>query len=106
MDCRATAAQIREKVVRRTLGGIAGGLPGGSAGIATGAAVTFTSTCALRHAADQLYAQGRALSAADLNALFTRFRSDAVTIFSRVEARVGELARAGSLDRLLRTVTR
>jgi tellurite resistance protein/uncharacterized protein (DUF697 family) len=104
------AAQVLEKVVRRTFGGLAGsllgGLLGGGAGIATGAAVTFASTYALGHAADQYYAQGRSLSSADLKALFTRFRTDAVTIFPRVEARIGELARGRSLDQLLRTVTR
>jgi len=104
------AAQVLEKVVRRAFGGIAGGLlgglVGGSAGIATGAAVTFASSYALGHAADQYYAQGRTLSADDLKALFTRFRADAVTIFPRVEARIGELARGRSLDSLLRTVTR
>jgi len=104
------AAQVLEKVVRRAFGGIAGGLLGGllggSAGMASGAAVTFASTYALGHAADQYYAQGRSLSSADLKALFTRFRGDAVTIFPRVEARIGELARGRSLDGLLRTVTR
>lgn len=104
------AAQVLEKVVRRTFGGLAGGLLGGllggGAGLATGAAVTFASTYALGHAADQYYSQGRSLSSADLKALFTRFRSDAVTIFPRVEARVGELARGRSLDGLLRNVTR
>ena len=104
------AAQVLEKVVRRALGGLAGGILGGllgsSAGIASGAAVTFASTYALGHAADQYYAQGRSLSSTDLRALFTRFRVDAVTIFPRVEARVGELARGRSLDSLLRTVTR
>ncbi len=104
------AAQVLEKVVRRTFGSIAGGLLGGllggSAGIATGAAVTFASTYALGHAAEQYYAQGRSLSSADLKALFTRFRADAVTIFPQVEARVGALARGHSLDSVLRTVTR
>ncbi len=104
------AAQVLEKVVRRTFGGLAGGLLGGllggSAGVASGAAVTFASTYALGHAADQYYAQGRSLSSADLKALFTRFRTDAVTIFPRVEARISELARGRSLDGLLRTVTR
>ncbi len=104
------AAQVLEKVVRRTFGGMAGGLLGGllggSAGIASGAAVTFASTYALGHAADQYYAQGRSLSSVDVKALFTRFRADAVTMFPRVEARVGELARGRSLDSLLRTVTR
>ena len=104
------AAQVLEKVVRRTFGGIAGGLLGGllggSAGIASGAAVTFASTYALGHAADQYYAQGRSLSSADLKALFMRFRADAVTMFPRVEARIGELARGRSLDGLLRTITR
>ncbi len=104
------AAQVLEKVVRRTFGGLAGGLLGGllggGAGIASGAAVTFASTYALGHAADQYYAQGRSLSTSDLKALFTKLRTDAVTIFPRVEARVGELARGRSLDGLLRTVTR
>lgn len=104
------AAQVLEKVLRRTFGGIAGGLLGGflggSAGIASGAAVTFASSYALGHAADQYYAQGRSLSSTDLRALFTKFRADAVSIFPRVQARVAELARGRSLDGLLRTVTR
>lgn len=104
------AAQVLEKVVRRTFGGMAGGLlgglVGGGVGIASGAAVTFTGTYAIGHAADQYYAQERSLSSADLKALFTRLRTDAVTIFPRVEARIGELARGRSLDSLLRTVTR
>ncbi|WP_411279140.1 hypothetical protein [Gemmatimonas sp.] len=104
------AAQVLEKVVRRAFGGMAsgllGGLLGGSAGMASGAAVTFASTYALGHAADRYYAQERSLSSADLKTLFTRFRADAVTMFPRVEARIGALARGRSLDSLLRTLTR
>ena len=103
------AAQVLEKVVRRTFGGLAGGLLGGllggGVGVASGAAVTFASTYALGHAADQYYAQGRSLSSADLKALFAKFRTDAVTVFPRVEARVGELARGRSLSDVLRSVT-
>lgn len=105
------AAQVLEKVVRRTLGGLAGGLlgglgglVGGAAGMASGAAVTFAATYALGHVADQYYAQGRELSAEDLKALFTRFRADATTIFPRVEARIRELAQGGSLSNVLRSV--
>lgn len=68
------AAQVLEKVVRRTFGGFAGGLLGGAlggviggtagrvAGLASGAAVTFAATCALGHAADRHYAQNREIS--------------------------------------------
>ncbi|MGQ0648137.1 MAG: GTPase, partial [Gemmatimonadaceae bacterium] len=51
------AAQVMERVVRQTLGGVAGGLLGGllggAAGIAVGAAITFASTYALGHVAEQ-----------------------------------------------------
>lgn len=108
------AAQIIEKTVRRTLGGLAGGIlgtalggligntAGSVAGVATGAAVTFAATYALGHVAEKYYAQGRQLSADDLRALFTRFQQEATTIFPRVEERIGELARSGSLGSVLR----
>ncbi|WP_337169709.1 hypothetical protein [Gemmatimonas aurantiaca] len=109
------AAQVLEKAVRRTFGGLAGGLlgafgglvggaAGSVAGLASGAAVTFAATYALGHVADQYYAQGRQLSASDLKALFARFRTDADTIFPRVEARIRELAQGGSLSSVLRSV--
>ena len=100
------AAQILESVVRKAFGGIAGsllgGLLGGAAGMAAGGAVTFASTYALGHAAQQYYAQGRSLSTADMKALFSRFQSEASTIYPRVQGRVGEMARGGSLGALLR----
>lgn len=100
------AAQIMESVVRKAFGGIAGsllgGLLGGAAGMAAGGAVTFASTYALGHAAQQYYAQGRSLSTADMKALFSRFQSEAATIYPRVQGRVGELARGGNLGALLR----
>jgi tellurite resistance protein/uncharacterized protein (DUF697 family) len=112
------AAQVFEKVVRRTFGGLAGGLLGGAlggmlggaggsvAGLASGAAVTFASTYALGHAADQYYKQGRELSTADLKTLFARFRADAETMYPRVEARVRQMASGASLDSVLRSITR
>ncbi len=109
------AAQVLEKVVRRTFGGLAGGLlgalggmvggtAGSVAGLASGAAVTFAATYALGHAADQYYAQGRQLSTDDLKALFARFRTDADTIFPRVEARIRELARGNSIGNVLSAI--
>jgi len=110
------AAQVLEKVVRRSLGGLAGGLLGGAlggllggtagqaAGVASGMAVTFAATYALGHAADQYYAQGRQLSTADLKALFARFSKDAETIFPRVEQRIRDLARSNQLSHLVRTI--
>ncbi|MBA3919089.1 MAG: GTPase [Gemmatimonas sp.] len=110
------AAQVLEKVVRRSLGGLAGGLLGGAlggmlggtagqaAGVASGMAVTFAATYALGHAADQYYAQGRQLSTADLKALFTRFTDEAQTIFPRVEQRIRDLARSNQLSHLVRTI--
>lgn len=112
------AAQVLEKVVRRTLGGLAGGLLGGAlggllggtagsvAGLASGAAVTFATTYALGHVADRYYAQNRSLSTADLKALFARFRVDAETMYPRVESRVRGAASSGSLTDILRNVTR
>ena len=101
-------AQIMEKMVRRTLGGLAGGLLGGmlggAAGVAAGGAVTFASTYALGHAAQQYYAQGRKLSTADLKALFTRFQGEANTLYPRVQERITTMARSGSAESLMRAV--
>ncbi len=103
------AAQVMESVVRKAFGGIAGGLLGGlfggAAGTAAGGAVTFASTYALGHAAQQYYAQGRALSTADMKALFSRFRGEADTIYPRVQDRIGTLARGTNLSSLMRTIT-
>ena len=108
------AAQIMEKVVRNTLGGLAGmlgrgalgsllgGLAGNAAGFAAGASVTFATTYALGHAAEQYYAQSRSLSTTDMKALFARLQSDATTIFPTVEARVRELSRSGNVGAVLK----
>jgi tellurite resistance protein/uncharacterized protein (DUF697 family) len=110
------AAQVLEKMVRRTFGGLAGGLLGGAlgglvggtaasvTGLASGAAVTFAATYALGHVANQYYAQGRQLSTADLKALFARFRTDAETIFPRVESRIRARAEGSSVESVLRSV--
>ena len=109
------AAQILEKVVRNTLGGIAGslgrgvlggllgGMTGSAVGFAAGASLTFATTYALGHAAEQYYAQGRTLSTADMKALFARLQVDAGTIFPTVEARVRDLAANGNVGSLLRS---
>ena len=108
------AAQVMEKVVRSSLGSLAGmfgrgmlggmlgGLAGNAAGVAAGASVTFATTYALGHAAEQYYKQGRSLSTADLKALFARLQTDAQTIFPRVESRVRELAASGNVGSVLR----
>jgi tellurite resistance protein/uncharacterized protein (DUF697 family) len=103
------AAQIMESVVRKTLGALGssvlGGLLGGAAGMAAGATVTFASSYALGHVADQYYAQGRKLSTADLKSLFTRFQAEAKTLYPTVEQRVRALASGGDLSTLIRGVT-
>ncbi len=108
------AAQIMEKVVRNTLGGFAGvlgrgalgglfgALAGEAVGVAAGASVTFATTYALGHAAEQYYAQGRTLSTADLKALFARLKGEASTLYPRVESRVRELAASGNVGSVLR----
>jgi uncharacterized membrane protein YebE (DUF533 family) len=94
------AAQALEGVVMKVVGGVAGGLLGGLLGgatrVATGAAVTFAATYALGHVAEQYYAQGRKLSAAELKALFARFRQEAGTIYPRVQQQIQ--SEAGTLD--------
>ncbi len=93
-------AQAVEGVLMKVLGGLAGGLLGGMVGgatrVAAGAAVTFTATYALGHAADQYYAQGRSLSTADLRALFARFQKDAQTIYPKVQQQI--TTKSGSLN--------
>jgi uncharacterized protein (DUF697 family)/tellurite resistance protein len=100
-----TAGNMMEGIVRGVLGGVGrgmlGGLLGGAAGVAGGSVVTFATTYALGHAADQYYAQGRRLSVADLKALFARFEGEARTIFPRVEDRIRELASRTSFPSLI-----
>ena len=94
------AAQSLEGVAMKLIGGLAGGLFGGLVGgasrISTGVVITFSATYALGHVAEQYYAQGRRLSAADLKALFGRFQTEAKTIYPRVEDQIRH--RAGSLN--------
>jgi uncharacterized membrane protein YebE (DUF533 family) len=99
------AAQAMEGVVAKMFGGLAGGLLGGLIGgatrIATGAAVTFASTYALGYVADQYYAQGRKLSAADLRGLFSWFQDEARKVYPRVQQQIQQQARSLSVPRLL-----
>jgi uncharacterized membrane protein YebE (DUF533 family) len=99
------AAQSLESVAMRLIGGLAGGLLGGMVGgatrIATGAIITFSATYALGHVAEQYYAQGRQLSAADLRELFVRFQSEAKTIYPRVQEEIHRQASTLNLQSLL-----
>jgi uncharacterized membrane protein YebE (DUF533 family) len=99
------AAQAMEGAVVRFVGGLAGGLLGGLIGgvtrIATGAAVTFASTYALGYVAEQYYAQGRQLSAADLQGLFGWFQDEARKVYPRVQQQIQLQARTLSVPRLL-----
>jgi uncharacterized protein (DUF697 family)/tellurite resistance protein len=99
------AAQSLEGVAMKLIGGLAGGLLGGLVGgasrIATGVVVTFSATYALGHVAEQYYAQGRRLSAADLKTLFGRFQNDARTIYPRVEEQIHRQAGSLNLQSLL-----
>jgi uncharacterized protein (DUF697 family)/tellurite resistance protein len=99
------AAQSLEGVVMKLIGGLAGGFLGGMVGgatrIATGAVITFSATYALGHVAEQYYAQGRQLNAADLRALFARFQDEAKTIFPRVQEQIRGQAGTLNLQSLL-----
>ncbi|MBL8984994.1 MAG: GTPase [Gemmatimonadetes bacterium] len=106
------AGQVVEGVARKLLGGLArgifgrglGGAAGGLTGAAAGVALTFATTYALGHAAQQYYAQGRALSRADLQALFARLKDDAGGIFPRVERQIRDLAGTLDLGEVMRRV--
>jgi uncharacterized membrane protein YebE (DUF533 family) len=99
------AAQAMEGVVIKMIGGLAGGLLGGLIGgatrLATGAAVTFASTYALGYVADQYYAQGRSLSAADLRGLFAWFQDEARKVYPRVQQQIQSRSRTLNLQGLL-----
>ncbi|MEO8451388.1 MAG: TerB family tellurite resistance protein [Gemmatimonadota bacterium] len=103
------ASQVMSGMAERVLGGVArgllgrflGGIAGGVAATAGGAMVTFASTYALGHAAKQYYAQGRRLSKADLQSLFTRFQEEAKTIYPKVQAKIAEQARGLSIPGVL-----
>lgn len=102
------AAQLMESLVRKTLGrlagGMIGGLLGGATGMAAGVTVSFAATYALGHAAAQYYQQGRALSQSDMKALFTRFQSEAETLFPKVQDRVQAVAGTTNLQSVLGTL--
>ena len=99
------AAQSLEIVAMRLIGGLAGGLLGGMVAgvtrIATGAIITFSATYALGHVAEQYYAQGRRLSAADSRALFVRFQGEAKTIYPRVQDQIQGQASTLNMQSLL-----
>jgi uncharacterized protein (DUF697 family)/tellurite resistance protein len=100
------AAQSLEGVAMKVIGGLAGGLLGGMFGgatrIATGAVISFAATYALGHVAEQYYAQGRRIDAADLRALFVRFQDEAKTIYPRVQDQIQQQASTLDLQGLLR----
>jgi uncharacterized protein (DUF697 family)/tellurite resistance protein len=99
------AAQSLEGVAMKLIGGLAGGLLGGMFGgatrIATGAIITFSATYALGHVAEQYYAQGRRIDAADLRTLFVRFQDEAKTIYPRVQEQIQRQASTLDLQGLL-----
>jgi len=99
------AAQSLEGVAMKLIGGLAGGLLGGMFGgatrIATGAVISFAATYALGHVAEQYYAQGRRIDAADLRTLFARFQDEAKTIYPRVQEQIQRQASTLDLQRLL-----
>jgi uncharacterized protein (DUF697 family) len=97
----SAAGNVLEGIIRGVGRGLLGGLVGRAAGSAAGVAVTFATTYALGQVAEQYYAQGRTLSAADLKTQFTKFSGDAQTMFPKVEARVRELASTTDLNSLL-----
>jgi uncharacterized protein (DUF697 family) len=98
------AAQAVEGVILKAVGGLLGGLLGGATRVAGGAAITFSATYALGHVANQYYAQGRRLSAADLKALFSRFQQDAKTIYPRVQDQIRAQSQTLNLSGLLKAV--
>jgi uncharacterized protein (DUF697 family) len=108
------ATQVLDGVARRMLSGVAqgvlgrllGGLAGGIAGAAAGAGTVFAATYALGHAAEQYYAQGRRLSAADLQALFVTLRDQAQEVYPRVQAQIQERARTLDLQQVVSSLTR
>jgi len=108
------ATQVLDGVARRLLSGVArgvlgsllGGLAGGVAGAAASASTVFAATYALGHAAEQYYAQGRTLSTADLQALFTKLRNQAQDLYPKVQAQIQERARTLDLSQLAATLNR
>lgn len=106
------AGQVMEGVARKVLGGLAkglfgrmlGGAAGGVASTAAGAGLSFATTYALGHAAQQYYAQGRSLSRDDLRALFGKLRVDAQTMYPKVEAKIRDQAKTLNLSDVLKQV--
>ncbi len=106
------AGQVMEGVARKLLGGLAkgllgrmlGGVAGGVASTAAGAGLSFATTYALGHAAQQYYAQGRTLSRDDLRALFGKLRVDAQTMYPKVEAKIRDQAKTLNLSDVLKQV--
>jgi uncharacterized protein (DUF697 family)/tellurite resistance protein len=108
------AAQVLDGFARKVVGGVAkgvlgrflGGLAGGVAGAATGTATAFATTYALGQAAKQYYAQGRALSRADLQALFARLKDEASRLYPQVRAQVESQAQGLDVRQVLASLGR
>jgi len=108
------AAQVVDRFARKIVGGVAkgvlgrflGGLAGGVAGAATGAATAFATTYALGQAAKQYYAQGRALSTADLQALFARLKDEASRLYPQVKEQVEAQAKGLDVRQVLASLGR
>jgi uncharacterized protein (DUF697 family) len=108
------AAQVVDGFARKLVGGVAksvlgrflGGLAGGVAGAATGATTAFATTYALGQAAKQYYAQGRALSTADLQALFARLKDEASRLYPQVKEQVEAQARGLDVRQVLASLGR
>jgi tellurite resistance protein/uncharacterized protein (DUF697 family) len=108
------AAQVVDGVARKIVGGVfagvlgslLGGLAGGVAGAASGAVTSFATTYALGHAAKQYYAQGRALSADDLRALFARLKDEATNLYPQVRSQIESQASSLDLSQILKSIGR
>jgi uncharacterized protein (DUF697 family)/uncharacterized tellurite resistance protein B-like protein len=93
------------KLAKGLLGRFLGGLGRAAAGPATGAALSFCTTYALGHVAEQYYAGGRTLTNAQLRAAFDHIMGRARTIQGNYTSEIEACSRNLRLQNLLPTRT-
>ena len=96
--------QMGRKLLGGLLGKLGGGLLGGLGGAATGAAFSFATTYALGKVAQQYYAGGRKIDAAQLKQVFTTMFSQGKQLQTQYTAQIQQKAQTIDVSQILEIV--
>jgi uncharacterized protein (DUF697 family)/tellurite resistance protein len=98
-------SQVLEGYARKLIGGFAkkfiGGIGKTVASTATGAAFSFGSTYAIGKVAYSYYSSGRTLDTTNLKSLFTRFKEDSKSLYTKYQGEIQNKARNINVNELI-----